>query len=241
MEAPAPSGAPTPGDSALARIPGVFFSPVRTFESIARRPTWIAPVALWLLASLAITSVVVPRLDFEKMTRERFEKSGQAVPPERLQEMVDKQRKFAPIFAYLWAAISAVGIPLLVAVVVWGAFRAFGWDATYKQTLGVTAHAFLPGVLGALLLMPLVARLERVDPSAIGDILRSNLGFLVERDSKALHSLLGSIDIFTFWTIALMTVGMAAAAKIRRGPAAAVIVSLWGLYVLGKAGLAAAF
>ncbi|HEY7574611.1 MAG TPA: Yip1 family protein [Thermoanaerobaculia bacterium] len=241
MESPAPSGAPTPGDSALGRIPGVFFSPVRTFEAIARRPTWIAPVVLWLLASLAITSIVVPRLDLEKMTRERFEKSGQTIPPERLEEMVAQQKKFAPIFGYLWAAVSAVGIPLLVAVIVWGAFRAFGWDSTYKQTLGVTAHAFLPGVLGALLLMPLVARVERVDPSAIGDILRSNLGFLVERDSKALHALLGSIDIFTFWTIALMTVGMASAAKIRRGPAAAVIVTLWLLYVLGKAGLAAAF
>ncbi len=241
METPASSGAPAPGDSALARIPGVFFSPVRTFEAIARRPTWLAPVVLWLLASLAITAVIMPRLDFEKMTRERFEKSGQTVSEEQLQSMVEQQKRFAPIFGYLWAVISAVGIPLLVAVILWGAFRAFGWDTTYKQSLGVTSHGFLPGVLGALLLMPLAARQERVDPDGLGDLLRSNLGFLAGPDAKVLHSLLGSIDIFSFWTIALLTVGLAAAAKIRRGQAAAVIVVLWVLYVLGKAGFAAIF
>ena len=241
MEANASSGAATGGDSALARITGVFFSPVRTLEAIARRPAWLAPVVLWLLASLGITAVVVPRLDFEKMTRERLEKSGQTVPEERVQSMVEQQKRFAPVFGYVWAAISSVAIQLLVAVVLWGAFRAFGWDSTYRQALGVTSHAFLPGVVGALLLMPLVARQSRVDPAGLGDLLRSNLGFLVERDSKVLHSLLGSIDFFSFWTIALLTIGLAAAAKVRRGQAAAVIVTLWILYVLGKAGFAAIF
>ena len=89
------------------------------------------------------------------------------------------------------------------AVVLWGSFRAFGWDTTYHQALGATTHAFLPGVLGALLLLPLVARQETVDPSAMGDLLRSNLGFLAARDAKALHSLLGSIDLFSFWSLAL--------------------------------------
>ena len=36
-------------------------------------------------------------------------------------------------------------------------------------------------------------------------------------------------------------IGFAAAAKIRRGQAAGVILTLWAVYVLGKAGFAALF
>jgi hypothetical protein len=237
------AGAPAPasGDSALARIPGVFFSPTRTFESIARRPTWIAPVILWVLCSLAVSAVLLPRMDYEKMTKERLEKSGRTVPEEQVQSIVERQKKFGPVFGYFLAVAIPILISLLTAVILWGSFRAFGWDTSYPQSLGVTTHAFLPGVLGSLLLLPLIARQDRMDPSAMGDLLRSNLGFLVERDSKALHALLGSLDIFSFWTLALMTVGFAAAAKVRRGKAAGILVTLWAIYVLGKAGLAAIF
>lgn len=240
-EAEVPPAPVEPGDSAFARIGGVFFSPTRTFAAIARRPTWVVPVILWVLCSLAVNAVLLPKMDFEKMTRDRFERSGQKVSDEQIQSMVERQKRFAPVFGYFIAAATPILVSLLVAVVFWGSFRAFGWETTYPQALGVTTHAYLPAVLGYLLLLPLLTRQERVDPSAMGDMLRSNLGFLVERDSKALHSLLGSVDVFSFWTLVLMTIGFAAAAKIRRGQAAAVILTLWGLFVLGKAGLAAIF
>jgi len=235
------SGASASGDSALSRIVGAFFSPGRTFESIAQRPTWIAPVILWVLCSVAVSATLVPRMDFEKMMRERFERSGQKVSDEQLETIVERQKRYAPIFGYFGAVVAPVLISLLVAVVLFGSFRAFGWDTSFPQALGATAHAFLPSVLGSLLLIPLVARQERVDPSAMGDMLRSNAGFLVERSAKALHSLLGSIDVFSFWTLALLVIGFAAAAKIRKGQAAGVIVTLWAVYVLGKAGFAALF
>ena len=63
----------------------------------------------------------------------------------------------------------------------------------------------------------------------------------VERDQKALHSLLGSLDIFSFWTIALLSIGFAAAARVKKGQAAGVIVALWAVFILGKAGFAAIF
>jgi hypothetical protein len=241
MEAAAPTGAPVPGDSAFGRIPGVFFSPGNTFEAIARRPTWLLPMILWILCSLAVSAVLVPRMDFEKMTRDRIEKSGRTIPEDQLQTMVERQKQFAPIFAYGGAALAPVVIGLLTAVIFWGAFRAFGWDVTFPQSFGATMHGYLPAILGSLLLLPLLARQDRVDPSAMGDILRSNLGFLVSRDNKVLHSLLSSIDLFSFWTLALMVIGFAAAARIRKAPAAGLIVGLWAAYVLAKAGLAAVF
>jgi hypothetical protein len=241
VEANAPAGSPPSGDSALARIPGVFVSPGKTFEAIARRPTWVLPMILWVLASISVSMVLLPRMDYEKMTRDRIEKSGRTIPEDQIQSMIDRSRQFAPVFAYGGSVVAPFGIALLTAVILWGAFRAFGWDATFSQGFGATVHAFLPSVLGSILLIALLSRQERVDPSAMGDLLRSNLGFLVPRDNKVLHALLSSIDLFSFWTIALLVIGFSAAARIRKGPAAAVIVTLWALYVLGKAGLAAVF
>jgi hypothetical protein len=49
------------------------------------------------------------------------------------------------------------------------------------------------------------------------------------------------MDVFTFWVLALLAIGYAAAAKVTRKKAAILILSLWGLFVLGKAGWAAIF
>lgn len=220
--------APEPAPSGVGRVVGAILSPGETFASIARRPTWLLPLLLWTALSLGITAVLLPKIDWEKMTRTQMEKSGQTVTEEQVQSRVAQSKKFGGVISYCIGAISPWVVALLTAVVIWGSFKAFGWDATFKQSFGATTHAFLPGVLKAVLLGVLVWRQETVDPQAMGELLRSNLGFLVGRDSsKALHSLLLSIDIFSFWSLWLFVIGFAAAAKIKRGSAAGVIVTLW--------------
>ena len=130
---------------------------------------------------------------------------------------------------------------LLTAAVLLGSFKAFGSDLTFRQSFGVTTHGFLPGLLGSLILIPVLTRQESLDPSAIGDLLRSNLGFLVERDSKVLHSLAQSMDLFSFWSLTLLVIGFAEAGRVSRGKSAGIIVTLWAVFVLGKAGVAALF
>jgi hypothetical protein len=84
--------------------------------------------------------------------------------------------------------------------------------------------------------------MDAIDPKEMGDLLKSNPGFLVDaKSSPALHSLLQSLDVFSLWTIVLLVVGLSAAAKISRGRTAGLVLTLWVLYVLGKAGFAAAF
>jgi len=234
------AAAPRPG--AVSRITGVFFSPVRTFADIAARPTWLAPLLLWTVVQIFLTSIIVPRMDFEKAIRARMEKSGQTVPEERMQQIVQTQKKVGGVFGYVAAVLSPGIVCLIVAGVALGAFKAFGGDLSFRQSFGVTTHGFLPTVVGSLLFVPILLRQESLDPRAIGDLLRSNLGFLVERDSsKVLHSLLQSVDIFSFWVLALLVIGFAAAARVSRKMSAGVLITLWLLYVLGKAGLTAVF
>jgi hypothetical protein len=238
-ETPEETAPATPEVGPLARIPGALFTPIPTFESIARKPTWLAPLVLWIAVSLSFAAVLLPRVDFDRMIRGQLEKRG-PVPEERIERIVDRQKSIAPVLYNAMAVVSPAAISLLVALVFWGAFQAFGWQLTFRQSFGATAHAFLPAALGALLFIPVLARQSSVDPRTMGDLLRSNLGFLVDRQSSpAVHSILQSFDVFSFWALALLGIGLSAAARVGRGEAYGLVGALWALFVLGKAGFAA--
>jgi len=237
-----PAALDSPEVGSLGRIPGAILSPGSTFASIARRPSWIAPLLLWTIASVVATAVVIPRVDWERMTRQTLERQHRTMPEDQLPAMVERTKKFSSIVFWLSGFAGPALIGLLVAVVFWGAFKAFGWDMTFPQSFGATTHAFLPNVLGALLLIPILIKRETIDPQGIGDLLRSNLGFLVERDSaKVVHSILQSIDVFSIWSMILLIIGFAAAAKISKKASTGLVVGLWFVWVLIKAGFAALF
>ena len=241
---PVPPAVPAdvgPTMSSWARIPGVFFSPVTTFDSIARRPTWLLPLILWTIVSVSVTTLLIPRIDFEKMMRARLERGGQQVPEERIQAAVAMQKRLAPVLYNAIALATPTIFSLLVAAVFWGSFKSFGWDLSFLQSLGVTTHGFLPGVLGSLIFIPVLLSKPSADPTELGDMLHSNLGFLVPRTRPALHALLQSVDLFSIWTLILLAIGFSLASKVSRKTAAMVVVVVWILFVLGKVGFAAIF
>jgi len=55
-----------------------------------------------------------------------------------------------------------------------------------------------------------------------------------------LYALLSSVDILTFWSLALMAIGVTCISKVKRGTAFAVVFGWFGFWILIKIGLAAA-
>ena len=234
---PAPADA---GESALGRLVGVFLTPVRTFASIAARPTWILPVAIGAGLSLPLSELILSKTDWRTVVTEQVAKSGRTLTEAQLDGAIEQARRLA----WLWDVI-AVAAPVIltfvIAAVLWASCRAFGWEVRYKQSVGVTAHAYLPSVLYSLGLAAAIWNRPTVDPQKVGDLLPSNLGYFAAGADKVTHGLASSIDLFSFWTMALLVLGLSAAAKTSRGRMAALVVTLWALYVLGKTGVTAAF
>jgi hypothetical protein len=228
------------GGSAFARLVGVFLTPVRTFASIAARPTWILPVAIGAGLSLPLSELILSKTDWRAVVTSQVAKSGRTLTEAQLEGAIEQARKFA----WLWDVIAVaapVVLTFVLAAVFWAACRAFGWEVRYKQSVGVTAHAYLPGVLSSLALAAVIWNRTTVDPQKVGNLLPVNLGYFAPEADKVTHSLLSSIDLFSFWTMALLVLGLSAAAKTSRGRMAALVVSLWVLYVLGKTGATAVF
>ena len=134
------------GESALGRLVGVFLSPVRTFAAIAARPTWLLPVAIGAGLSLPLSELILSKTDWHATVTEQISKSGRTLTEAQIDQAVEQARRLSWVWDIL-AVAAPVVVTFLLAAVFWAACHAFGWEVRFKQSLGVTAHAFLPGVL----------------------------------------------------------------------------------------------
>ncbi len=241
-----PSPEPAAPVSSIGRIFGVFFSPKATFESIAKRPTWLAPLILLCLVQLALTAAFTQRVGWRGFMQKKLENNSrvQQMTPEQQENLLDRQAKIAPIFAYAVAIVGPFAGAVIVAAVYLAVFNLLcGANIKFTTSVGIVAYAWMPAVV-AILLGILIVFLK--DPSTVDlqHLIASNAGAFVSDDSpKWLGVLLGSLDIFVIWTLLLLAAGYRATnpKKISYGKALAWVVAVWLIFVLLKTSSAAAF
>ena len=238
---PGPASRPGGSGSVLGRIVGTFVSPARTFAASAARPTFLAPVVLWTAMSFLVSELVLTRTDWRAVVVENAARRDAKMTEAQIEQAVETSRRLKWVFE-LFAAAAPAAIVAITAGALWIGCQAFGWEVHFRQALGIVAHAYLPGALAAVVLFALLWGRATIDPQGIDDLLRTSPAFLVDRRAdRILHSLFASLDVVSFWSMGLMTLGLSSASGASRGRMAALVVSFWALYVLGKAGLGIAF
>lgn len=229
-------------NSSFGRLAGVLLAPVKTFQSIAERPTWV--VALVVLVALALTASVLMtgRMDMEELVRESVAQQGREVSEQQVEQAIEFQEKFGAVFAMLGPLFFFPVGCLLIALLVWVTLKLLGSDFPYKTSFAATVHGLVPTGVGGLLALPVIlSRAEfSYDDVKTGSILASNLGALAPEDSSlALQTLLSSIDVFSIWCVVLLSIGYSVVARTSRAKAAAVVVALWVVWIVIKVGWAA--
>ena len=146
---------------------------------------------------------------------------------------------FTPVFYLVLAGIFALGMMFIQA------------KTTFKKILSVVAwSSAATGIVAVLvtiasLMIKNEEGLRSIDPTESAGVVPSNIAaFLPSETSAVIKSFAASIDIFTIWFLILLTIGFAAIAgarKITTGKTATVVFGFWAVYVLIKAGWAAAF
>ncbi len=230
-------------NSGFGRLISVFTSPGRTFASIAQRPTWIPPVLIVILISIAATAVVMPRMDMRSVIRQSIEDSGRNMTPEQIDMAVEQGAKFAKVGPIVGIVFQPI-IFVLIALIFWVLFKLAGGDFTFPVSFSVVTHGMLPGALAALLSIPVVMSRSTLSYEQVktGSFLTSNLAAFAPAGTKhGLLALLSSIDIFSIWSLILLIIGYRTVAKVSKGTAIGVVVGLWAVYVLCKVGFSAAF
>ncbi len=239
--------APEPASiGTFGRVTGALFSPKQTFADIARRPGWIAPIVLLSLLSVTLTAVFSQRVGWRSFLERQFanNKRMEQMTPEQREQALDQALKFAPISGYVFGVVGTLIVALILAGILLGVFNVLASAGTnFKTSLGIVSHAWMPLAV-SLVIGIIVLFLKSPETVDLEHLVASNLGAAVSDESpKWLMTLASSVDLFTFWTIALMAIGFSAAnpKKIKVGSAAAYIVLLWAVYVLVKAGWTAIF
>ena len=241
MTPQAASEAPAANKGALQRIVGVFTSPTETFADIGARPTFVIPIILLIVLQLAFMVLVSQRVGWERITRAQIEKSSQYqnMTPEQVEQGVRMGAKFASVVGYAGVVVGVPVVMLAVAGVLLGTVTMMGGRLVFRQSLGVTAHASMIGIVTVVLSM-VVMFLKPPEDFDIQNPLAFNLGaFLSPDSSKALLAFAGSIDILSFWSIAIYAIGYSVVAKVKFSKALTAVLIPWAVYVIGKVGWAA--
>src|SRR5215469_1639226 len=226
--------------SAVGRLIGVFFSPKATFEDIAHRPSWILPVAVMMVLGAGVALVMNQKVDWRDIAAKRIEESPRAanLSPEQKEQQIAMSAKISPGFAWgigiCWPILQAV----IVASVMLLAYNVIaGAGARFSTSLGITAHAYFPWILYSLLFI-LILYLKAPGTVDLDNPIATNVGaFLPDSTPKALMSLAKSIDIFTIWTLLLLSLGFTAVnPKKLKGKAFGIALAVWAVYAAVKMG-----
>jgi hypothetical protein len=229
-----------------ARLAGVYFDPGRTFTDIAARPRWWPPIVLMIIAGVAMMYSYSQHVGWERMARQQIESNSRTanLPVEQREQAIARSAQFTPYFVYGAAVLGSPVSILITAVILMAAMNTlFGAGVVFRKAFAVTAYAMLPGLLMAILAI-VVMFLKSPEDFDLQNPLAFNLGAFVSAESaKWLKSLLSSFDLFTFWNMALLATGFAAAAtkRLTWSKALTGVVACWVIWVLLKVGSTAIF
>jgi hypothetical protein len=242
-----PAVEPAPaGMGEFSRLTGVFFDPKTAFADIAKRPTWLVPVVLLIIFGLAVSLTISQRVGWDRVVRQGMENSSRAqqLTPEQREQNVAIGVKIASVMGYIGVVLVPVVFAIMAGVLLGVASGIFSAGLRFKQVFSVVCYASLTGLVSAVLTI-VVLFLKNPEEVNIQNALAFNPGAFMDPNtsSKFLYSLATSLDLFSFWTILLMAVGLKAAAgkKLTFASAVFAVVLPWAVYVLGKSALAGIF
>jgi hypothetical protein len=243
---PDPAPAPQQSISNFGRIIGVFFSPGATFADIARSPNWLLPVIVSTVITLGAFAVMNQKVDWRDVSAKKIEESPRAanLSAEQKQQQIEMGAKITPYILYASGLVIPILFAVIVGAVMLGAFNLLGGANTnFSTAMSIVAHANLVFVLSSVLLV-IILFLKPPGTLDVENPIATNLAaFMPEGTSKWLIALGKSIDIFTFWLLALVGIGFAATnpRKLKTGGAIGIAFVVWLAFVVCRVGVAFIF
>ncbi len=234
-EATNPSSSPIPAKSFHARLVGVIYSPGETFEDIARKPGFWPMLITIVVFSIATTETLLDKIGMARVIRMQLEQSGraQSMTADQMQAAIQRGAMFGAILARVGEVLGPPISLLILAgigLLILNAF--FGAETKFRAVFSATCFAFTPALISELLAM---AMFFFADPNQLNmqDPTPTNPGFFMNplTASKPLLALASSLDIFTFWVMALLAIGLSRVAN-RKVKAAWIFGCYFGLWLI---------
>lgn len=234
-----PTVEPTPRRGGLGKLIGMFFEPSSVLRELTVKPTWVWPVIVLMVISLAAQLVIAPRLDMAGTIRERMERSGRQVSEEQLEQAVAMGGKIARISMYASPLFVPIMLLMLAGVYALG-LKVLGGNVDFGKLFAGITHAVMPPMLVASILMMVVAWPRgAITGTEIPHLVRSGLGAWLGPDvHRAIVAAADIVDIFNVWQWVLVVLALEIVGKLKRGQAVGLVAVVWGAWTVVKVGLA---
>lgn len=236
--APSPNAAPAM--STGETLTGIFFEPSRTFDALRAQPRFLVALIIIVVMISGFNIAFLQKVGFERFMRAQIETNSRTadLPADQREQIIQRQSSpvvkyisyVAPVIAVLIFAALLAGIYLLCAM-------AMGGQMNYWQALSVYAYSSFPPVLLLMLGNFILLFVKQLDDSELAGasrgLVQANLGVLVSaKDAPVLHAALQGFDVFSFYGMFLLAVGLQRVARLSSGAAWSVAVGLWIVGVL---------
>jgi len=203
------------------RVIDTFVAPSKTFTDILRSASWWLPYLLLVLSTWVLAFALQQKVGWSQLADNevRLNPKAQAKMADLSPEQVAMQHRFTQGImqgTMFGAPVTNLFFLAVFAIVLWPTMNfVFGGSATFGRTMAVCAYAALPGIFKSLLAAVLLYAGRSPDTFTMETMLGSNPGYYLSEPGP-LKSILESFDVFTLWTMVLLSIGMAIAARTKR-------------------------
>jgi hypothetical protein len=221
-----------------AVIVATFVAPSRGLSAAVARRRSLSALLLATLAALAFAAAAVSRVDYERAAAVRLEavtepgeKAAELTPHER-EKALATARKLGQVAGWAGAALGPALAATAAAAFLWLGFRLAGTRPAFRDTFAGTTHGLLPVSLAKALSIPAAVARAPIPAEEVGLLLPSSAAALLPPGAPAaLGGVLGALDLFALWSVALVAIAMARASGASRRRAAVVTAILYAAYV----------
>jgi hypothetical protein len=225
----------------------VFFSPGKVFEQVRERSMFFPALVAVVLLAIANFAVVANLVGMQTMARKQIESSSRASQLTAEQKEQAISQAGSPTRLYISYGAVAIGTAvswLVIAGISLGLLAAAGATVKYAQVLGAATYSAVPFML-LYVVMTTAVLLASPDRESLDftNLIATNVGAFLNKDTtnKMLYSVAGSIDLISFAHIGLLGYAFSKVSKLSFTACVTIVIGMWLVYVLGKAGLALMF
>lgn len=231
--------APEPKRSGLGQVLRMFYEPSAVFRELAHTPSWVWPVVVLVVFSLASQLVIAPRIDMEGTIREQMAKSGRQVTEEQLEQAVAIGGKFAKVTMYVSPLLIPIMLLIMAGVYALG-LRLVGGDTEFGKVFSGVSHALLPpGLVSGALMLVVASQRDSLLGTEVEHLVKSSVGSWLGPDAHRALVAAGSVlDVFNVWQWVLVVLALQIIGKVKRGQAIGIVAVVWGAWMLVRVGLA---
>jgi len=236
-----PVAAVAPGLSQMQRVTDTFTAPSKTFEDIKRgNKSWWMPFVIIAIVGYILFAAVTLKIGMPTVVDNQIRLDPKA--QERMANATPEQRATgAKISLYVTQGVF-IGGPVLLLVLgavislgIWATINfAFAGKATYGSIFAVWMYASLPTIVKTLLGVIVIFAGAAPESFNIKNFAPTNIGAFLNpvETNKALYSLASSLDIVTIWSLAVLAIGVAIVAGVKRTSGYIAVFGWWALIVL---------